>query len=385
MLVAVRCLRGIEWICAAELAGLGARVLGMGHRLVACEAAPGPAILRSGTADDVFAVAGRFGGVDHRRAALAELCRQARTMDVAEAEAEAGELRTIEPDAAFEVVASFLGRRNYNRFEIEAAVGEELRRLTGRRLQTRSDRTGEGPALSWRVHLFDGGGFLGLRLSGAPLHRRPYRLRSQPGALHPPLAFAAAMLGGAGAGDLVVDPFCGVGTMLVEAASREPEAGLVGADADLGAVRAARANAARAGVGGAGASGARAPRRAGWLVGDAGRLALRAGTADVVLTNPPWTRRVGLTGELARGVEPFWAEAARVAGPTGRVAVVLEGLEGQADPIRAAGLEPVLMQRVAVSGTWTTLGLLAPAGRARAEVDRLRALGLRPPPEALAR
>ncbi|HKF75021.1 MAG TPA: methyltransferase domain-containing protein [Candidatus Dormibacteraeota bacterium] len=384
MLVVVRCLRGIEWICAAEVAGLGARVLSIEHRLVTCEAAPG-ALLGSGTADDAFVVAGRFVGVDRRRAALSELCRQVRMMDLAGAEAAAGRLRTIEADAGFEVVASFLGRRNYNRFEIEAAVGEELLRLTGRRLETRGDWAGEGPALSWRVHLFDGGGFLGLRLSGAPLHRRPYRLRSQPGALHPPLAYAAAMLGGPDAGDVVVDPFCGVGTMLIEAASRQPEARLIGVDAEPAAIRAALANAARAGVAGAGGRERRARPRPGWMVGDAGRLALRAGAADVVLTNPPWSRRVGLAGTLAHGVEPFWAEAARVAGAAGRVAVVLEGLEGQAGPVRAAGLEPVLLQRAAVSGAWTSLGLLAAAGRAGAELDRLGALGLTPPPEAAAR
>jgi len=193
------------------------------------------------------------------------------------------------------------------------------------------------------------------------------------------------MLGGPDAGDVVVDPFCGVGTMLIEAASRQPEARLIGVDAEPAAIRAALANAARAGVAGAGGRERRARPRPGWMVGDAGRLALRAGAADVVLTNPPWSRRVGLAGTLAHGVEPFWAEAARVAGAAGRVAVVLEGLEGQAGPVRAAGLEPVLLQRAAVSGAWTSLGLLAAAGRAGAELDRLGALGLTPPPEAAPR
>ncbi|TMC07278.1 MAG: methyltransferase domain-containing protein [Chloroflexi bacterium] len=364
MRLVARCLRGIEWICAAELAAAGAHVEAVEHRLVECRAAPGPALLGAGTVDDLFLLGLRLTGAGRQRTALAEVRAQVERLEAGPLLAAVEAVRPLPADAPFEVVASFLGRRNYSRFEIERAAGEGLERALGRRFVPGPLGADEHPPLSWRVHLYDEGGFLGLRLAAAPLHRRPYKLDSLAGTLHPPLARAAAALGGVAPGDRVLDPFCGAGTMLLEAGGEQPAARLVGADIAAGAVRSAGANAERAGV------------RAALLVADAGRLPLADGAAGVVLTNPPWSRRLAPAGSLAGGLEPFWREAARVT--AGRVVVVLEELEDQAEPIAAAGLEPVVLQRVAVSGAWTTLGLLAPAGRRRAELARLAALGLRP-------
>jgi 23S rRNA G2445 N2-methylase RlmL len=362
-----RCLRGIEWICAAELGGaLGVDVRRVEHRVIEGVASPRPALLSAGTVDDLFVLGSRLAGVDHRRSALAELRAQAELADTRTPVAAVEALRPLPSDAPFEVVASFLGRRNYNRFEIEHAVGEALERATGRRFLPGPPAAGRHPPLSWRVHLFDGRGFLGLRLSGEPLHRRSYRSRSLEGALHPPLAFAAAMLGAPREDELVVDPFCGAGTMLLEAGRYQRAARVLGADLVLDALRTARGNAVSAG------------RMAHWIACDAGRLALPAGAAGMVVTNPPWRRRVELAGSLRGGLTPFWFELARVTAPSGRIVVVLEELEEHLDAISEVGLEPVVLQRVAVSGAWTTLGLLAGRGRRQAELDRLAAAGLEP-------
>lgn len=365
MRLVARCLRGIEWICAAELAAAGGRVEAVEHRLVEVDAAPGPGILSAGTVDDLFLLALRLDGAGRQRSALAELRARAGRVDACPLLAAVAALRPLQAGAPFEVVASFLGRRNYNRFEIERAVGEGLERALGRSFVAGPLDAGAHPPLSWRVHLFDGGGFLGLRLAAGPLHRREYRLDSVAGTMHPPLARAAAVLGGAQRGALVLDPFCGAGTMLLEAGAHQPAARLLGADVSADAVRAASGNADRAGA------------RVALIVGDAGRLPVPDGAAGVTVTNPPWSRRVAPAGSLRGGLEPFWLEAARVS--AGRIVVVLEELEGQAGAIRAAGLEPVVLQRVAVSGAWTTLGLLAPAARRQAELARLAAAGIRPP------
>jgi 23S rRNA G2445 N2-methylase RlmL len=363
MRLVARCLRGIEWICAAELTAAGACVEAVEHRLLEFDASPGPRLVAAGTADDLFLLAARLGGAGRQRSALADLRGQAERVDADPLLDAVAALRPLPPGAPFEVVASFLGRRNYSRFEIERAVGEGLERALGRRFVPGPLAADGHPPLSWRVHLFDGGGFLGLRLAAGPLHRREYRQSSLAGTLHPPLARAAAVLGGAGPGALVLDPFCGAGTMLLEAGAEQPAARLLGADVSADAVRAASANADRAGA------------RVALVVGDAGRLALADGAAQVVLTNPPWSRRVAPAGLLRGGLGPFWPEAARVT--AGRVVVLLEELEDHAGAMRAAGLEPVVMQRVAVAGAWTTLGLLVPTGRGPAELARLAAAGLR--------
>jgi 23S rRNA G2445 N2-methylase RlmL len=137
--------------------------------------------------------------------------------------------------------------------------------------------------------------------------------------------------------------------MLLEAAACQPAARLLGADVAAGAVRAAADNAERAGT------------PVALVVADAGRLPVPDGAAGALLTNPPWSRRVAPAASLRGGLTPFWPEAARVA--SGPIVVILEDLEDHVTALSAAGLEPVLMERVAVSGAWTTLGLLAPAGR----------------------
>jgi 23S rRNA G2445 N2-methylase RlmL len=366
-----RCLRGIEWICAAEIgAVLDAEVWRVDHRVVYFRAPLSPALLSVGTVDDVFLLTAELGEVDHRRAALETLRSHMARTGAADLVAAAGTLRPVPAAAGFEVVGSFLGRRNYNRFEIEEAVGEGLQRATGRRFLPGPHTAQSHPPLSWRVHLYDGGGFLGLRLSDGPLHRRSYRLRSQEGALHPPLAYAAALLGAPAPGGLVLDPFCGAGTMLIEAARLQAASVLLGADISLDAVRAARDNAASAGFGGL------------WIAGDAGLLALRTDCADLVTTNPPWSRRVEPAGVLLRNPAQSWSELARVMAPDGRAVVVLEDLETQVGALRSAGLEPAIVQRVAVSGAWTTLGLVVPDGRLELELRRLAACGADVPQEA---
>jgi tRNA (guanine6-N2)-methyltransferase len=368
-----RCVRGIEWLCAAELARFeGASVERVEHRLVEWRAPAGPDLLTAGTIDDLFLLAARLTSAGRHRAALDGLREQAAAIVAGPLLEAVRELRPLTADAAFEVVGSFLGPRNYNRFEVERAVGEGLAAALGRRFVPGPIEADGHPPLSWRVHLFDGGGFLGLRLAAGPLHRRPYRASSVEGAIHPPLAHAAAMLAGPERGDLVLDPCCGAGTMLLEAARLQPAARLVGADVAIAAVQTTRANAARAGA------------RVGLLVADAGRLAASDGAAGVVLTNPPWRRRLAPAASLAAGLAPFWPEAARVTGPGGRVVAALEELEDHLPAIAAAGLEPVVLQRVAVSGAWTTLALLAPAGRRAAELERLATRGTHPPAEALA-
>src|SRR5437660_480548 len=123
MRLVARCLRGIEWICAAELAAAGAHVEAVEHRLVECRAAPGPALLGAGTVDDLFLLGLRLTGAGRQRTALAEVRAQVERLEAGPLLAAVEAVRPLPADAPFEVVASFLGRRNSSRFEVERAGG----------------------------------------------------------------------------------------------------------------------------------------------------------------------------------------------------------------------------------------------------------------------
>ncbi|MET0134565.1 MAG: methyltransferase domain-containing protein, partial [Kibdelosporangium sp.] len=282
-----RTVRGIEHLVAAEIRELGlGRVDRLAHREVwfSCPEV-GPAVLGLSCADDVFLVGATVDGVGRGRSDLRLLAEAAGAVAV---RPEAG-VRTLD------VSASFLGRRNYNRYDVEDAVGEQLAAVAG--LRYRGRRDGEVPppgGMSWRVTIADDQAAIALRLASRPLHRRAYRRVTRPGSLHPPVA--AAMVRLAGPGQRLLDPFCGSGTIPIEASMAGRD--VVGSDVDLAA---ARAN-------GPGLD---------WVLADAGRLPFRTGGIDLVVGNPPWERQVSAAGVLATRPELFWRELRRVLRPGG--------------------------------------------------------------------
>jgi tRNA (guanine6-N2)-methyltransferase len=271
--ILARTVRGLEWIAAAEVqATLGPSRIEQGHRELRFPAAEPDSVLSLGTVDDVFVVAGIVDGVARSRESLKRL---------AAAEVDLERFRSLlGRGGTFDVVGSFVGKRNYSRFEIEDAIGSALSASSG---WTYLSRSGGEPArgeLSLRVHVVDSQATLGVRIARVPLHRRAYRVASRPAALHPPLARALALLAGLRPGLSLVDPFCGTGTIPIEARLACPELRASGSDLDAEAVEAARRNAEAAGV------------ELELDVRDAAELS----PADRVATNPPWESAVRLAG-----------------------------------------------------------------------------------------
>jgi tRNA (guanine6-N2)-methyltransferase len=337
--VMVRTLRGLEAIARTEVTSLlGDRLrVAVEHRTLRFEVPRVDArLLGLGTADDVFLVVGELDGVDHRRSALEGFGRLARTADAAAAVALIGATRPVASPIRFDVTASFIGRRNFSRFEVEERVGCAIATATGWTFVPRGPRA--APAtLSFRVHMLHTRATLALRLAERPLHRRPYRTRSRPGALHPPLAHALCLIAQPGPGDLLIDPTCGVGTIPIEAALLEPRARAAAFDLEPDAVGAARCNAAQAGV------------DLPFAVGDATRLPLQSGAVDRIVVNPPWGGAVA----ARRGLQSpgsLWSETSRLLGPGGRLVALVPATIDAVRSRRAAGLNAEPMACVRVSG-----------------------------------
>ncbi|NIK57705.1 methyltransferase domain-containing protein [Kribbella shirazensis] len=273
-LVLVRVVAGLEWLAAEEVVAAGHRVVEVSKRLVVVEPSSDAIVERPPrVADDLFVVRGTVVDPGRTKAGLVAAVRS-----TALGSGERG---------AFAVSASFVGERNFNRFDVEDLVGERIARLTGGRYHSR--RGGIVPPderAEWRVVLDGKTLWIGVRPYAVPLHRRAWRTRTVPGSLHPPVAAAMARLAQLAPGHDVLDPFCGAGTLLLEARLLEPRAEYVGLDRDPAAIAAARANAARASA---------CDRTMTWSCADTRRL---TGSADRMITNPPWNRRVRI-GDLA--------------------------------------------------------------------------------------
>jgi 23S rRNA G2445 N2-methylase RlmL len=213
-------------------------------------------------------------------------------------------LRPISPAPSFSVTANFVGKRNYISAEIKAALAAGIAQATGWSF-TEDDAQAE---LNIRLFLEHATGYVGMRVGRWPRHRRPYKTAQLPGSLKPPVAAAMLWLAHARPGATVVDPCCGAGTILVEAALLGADA--CGGDVEPAAVAAAQANAAAAGV---------TVQARQW---DARRLPLAAACADCVVCNLPWGRQVTVDRQLADFYREVCAEMRRVVKPGGRVVLL---------------------------------------------------------------
>lgn len=310
-----RCIRGIEWILAAEIeTRIRPEAITLAHRTVRFTICRLPALddLRFITADDVFLQVGVIDGVDRTRASLARLRELANGLAWDDALLRLGHLQGSAPWMGYSITASALGRRNYNRYEIEDAVAEGAAIALSRLPRTSGGPQQGIPELALRIHLDGAQAVVAARIFETPLHRRNYKVRSCAGTLHPPLAAAMAMIAGLEPGSQVIDPFTGVGTIPIEAKRLQPEATVIGVDIDAARVAGAAENARRAGV------------RPDFVRADAGRLPCDRGGFTHVISNPPWHRAVAMTGRLAHAPRERERGLARLLQPGGRAVLLLD-------------------------------------------------------------
>jgi tRNA G10 N-methylase Trm11 len=135
------------------------------------------------------------------------------------------------------------------------------------------------------------------------MRQRDGREVEREGALRP--AVAAAMLRLAGPAALVLDPFCGAGTIVREALDGGRRA--VGTDVSREAITAARAN---------------LPAATPLLVADVAALPVRSGAVAAVAGNPPFGRRHPVAGDPARWWRTAFAELERVVAPGGSIVLL---------------------------------------------------------------
>ncbi|MBC6460433.1 methyltransferase domain-containing protein [Actinomadura sp. HBU206391] len=346
-----RTIRGIEPLAAAEIGRIGV-VRRIRHREVWFEVPdPGrvPEVLDLRTPDDVFVLAAVYDGIGRSKSSLLRLAQGVRETCLTDPPAlperggGAAEVRGVD------VSASFVGRRNYTRYDIEDAVGAELARAQD--VVYHSRRDGAVPpcgTASWRVTVEGEQATLALRMADRPLHRRAYKRASVAGTLHPPLAAAMARLAGLEGVRNVLDPCCGAGTLLFEARAASAGPRLLGTDLDPAAVRVAKGNATGA-------------DRAAWAVADAGRIPLPARSVDRILVNPPWQRQVPAAGLLKGDQSILWRQLRRVLTDDGCAVALLHDPSTGLALAAAAGFRIRRTIEVSLFGAHPVIGVLNPA------------------------
>jgi tRNA (guanine6-N2)-methyltransferase len=312
--------RGLEAVSADEMAGLaGVEVTQCAYRRIEADYTGSlDALLSLRTVDDVFLRLAVWEQVAPQRSALAQIRGWIRELDLSHAVGCMTSLRPIQAAPSFSVTVNFVGKRNYSAEEVKEAVSAEVAARLGWRYGAENETE-----LNLRVFIEHERGYVGARLSDHPLHSRLYKQAHLSGSLKPSVAAGMLHLAAGWPEALLLDPFCGAGTIPIEAGLSGLRA--AAGDRDPKALAAAGENARIAGV----------PVQLTML--DAQRLPFERRSIDFVVSNLPWGRQVQVDEPLKDLYRTVCAEVERVLRVNG-AAVLLTNLP-----------ELVVFQRLAIT------------------------------------
>jgi tRNA (guanine6-N2)-methyltransferase len=353
--IIARSVHGLEWVCAWEIAdgAAAANSVRLTRRQVDFELGTSPSrLLGLRAADDVFVRLGTIDGIGRTKGDLAALGQAAAALGWRRTLACIRTVREIPEHGSFDVVASIEGRRSYNRFAVERSIGLAVAPMLGATFVERSgdSRAAAGSDCTVRAFVRGDQVTMAVRLGRRPLHRRGYKVSTGPGTLHPPVAAALVAVGAPAAGTLA-DPFCGDGTIAIEAALARPQLRIMASDADPVRVHNASENAARAGV------------DIGARLADAGTIAGTGSDLNAIITNPPWSKAVRPGGQLRASGQEFFEALAGALGRDGVLCCITDADLGVPALVARHGWQLGLEQRVRLAGRVADVSLAAPPGR----------------------
>ncbi|CAK6960756.1 THUMP domain-containing protein 2 [Scomber scombrus] len=177
--------------------------------------------------------------------------------------------------------------------EVSRVIGAGLSRQLGWKADLRN------PQLEVNVYLSDDHCLLGIPLTRLPLANRSYIKTT---GLRSTVAWAMASLAQIQSGFCVVDPMCGVGTILIEAAQEHKDVCFLGMDIDDGQLQKANENVAFAELG----------NRIHLLKASSMVLPLPSSSVDAVVCDLPFGRKFGSKTNMAANLPLILTEMERV-------------------------------------------------------------------------
>ncbi len=219
----------------------------------------------------------------------------------------------------------------------------DLRRWLGQRLGERGvAASADAPRTLW-VFCIDAAYYVGVEsFCAADSPQRELRTEERRGSLPPSIAAAMVFLADPNQGEKVLDPACGSGTILAEAAAQSPGSTLCGFDLDRKALETAAANLSH--------------RRSQALLAqaDCGRLPLASGGTTLIVSNLPFGKQFGNKADNPRLYRGLIDEIERV-GKLGvwRAVLLTSDVEALGDALAGSSRRrSKRLLRVKVRGEW---------------------------------
>jgi 23S rRNA G2445 N2-methylase RlmL len=244
----------------------------------------------------------------------------------------------------FRLVVQMEGEHGYRRVDARKALAQGL----AGKLPTSWRHAEENAAVEVWLTIQGASAVCGLRLSDRSMRHRSYKEVHQRASLRPTVAAAMVQLAELKAGQTVLDPLCGAGTILAEAQAvgsgdfPRNRLSLWGGDLDFASLRGTRANLERLGQ----------PLLARW---DARHMPLPDGQVDCIISNPPFGTQLGKPEEIAPLYRQLAAEFHRVLKPGGRAVLLVADARALREATRSLPWKQVRKLRVRVLGLPATI------------------------------
>ncbi|MEM6800825.1 MAG: methyltransferase domain-containing protein [Bacteroidota bacterium] len=298
-----RCIRGLESLCERELRSLEGLDIKKKEIRTLFFTYPKEALdlVKLKSVDVVFLFLAKIEGLDHTRASLGKIEEGLASLaiDFPEVIQQIKKLRTLAAKPSFGLTVGLQGKKNFSRFELAERVLPFFKEKLGINYIP-NEPASPAADLDFRISLEGENLYLGLRLEKKPLHRRPYKQHNRPGSTKAPLAYILASLAEIKAGDKVLDPCCGVGSILMEAATSFEAAQFFGTDINASAISSSKEHAKHLGL------------DIDLQEADAGNLPFESLFFDHIIVNPPWGRQVAKELDIPSLYERFFAEFSRL-------------------------------------------------------------------------
>ncbi len=211
------------------------------------------------------------------------------------------------PTQSFRVSSVRQGMHGFTSLDIEREAGSVVQKATGMSVDL------ENFDMHVRVDLLDSRLLVGLQTTRRGLDKRYTWVYKPRVSLKTVVARGLLELASQGLDGVsrIVDPFCGSGTILLEAADMFPQASIAGSDLFEKVVEGARANIVAAGL----------SERVTVRQADARdlRRELPAASVDMIVSNPPFGVRLGPRTDFKRLYHQFLAGASHVLRPGGQL------------------------------------------------------------------
>lgn len=192
-------------------------------------------ILKLRSVEDVFYFLDEIENVGHTKESLNDVTDRICAFDFKKALDVISNIRGANVNE-FSISSSSVGKRNYSYIEVKESLSEKLKNILKLKYENEKHEI-----FDIRIFIEHDKALVGVRLGNKPMHRRSYKVETTKATLQADIAYAMSVLAEITIDDIVLDPMCGSGTILIESSRFNPKR-ILGGDIHIEAVNVAQKN-----------------------------------------------------------------------------------------------------------------------------------------------